>query len=47
MVLLDKYQKRIPTTWDELIETAKYITKKEGEKGNEVVGYNGLFPGKS
>jgi len=44
MILLEKYQKRIPTTWDELIETAKYIIKKEKEEGNEVVGYNGLFP---
>jgi len=44
MDLLNKYQKRVPRTWDELMETAKYITEREKEEGNEVVGYNGLFP---
>eukprot|EP00833_Pecoramyces_ruminatium_P008684 jgi/Orpsp1_1/1182716/evm.model.c7180000082382.1 len=43
--LLNKYEKDIPTTWDELIKTGKYILNKEQENGNiNLVGYNGLFP---
>jgi len=32
--LLDKYDRKPPKTWDELIETADYINKREKEKGN-------------
>jgi len=46
MRLLNEYGKDIPKTWDELIDTAKYISKKEQEKGNfDLMLYNGLFPG--
>jgi len=46
MPLLRKYNKEIPKTWDDLIDTAKFIIKKEKEIGNEdIIGYNGLFPG--
>jgi len=42
--LLKKYDKKIPKTWDELINTAKYILEKEKELGNtQLIGYNGLF----
>jgi len=45
MKLLNEYDKPIPKTWDELIETSLYITQQEKEKGNpNVVAYNGLFP---
>jgi len=36
---LTLYQKRMPKTWDELMETAKYICKKEKEEHN-----NSLVP---
>jgi len=43
---LDKYNKRIPKTWDEMISTGMYILEKERENNNtEIVGYNGYFPG--
>jgi len=43
---LKKYGKESPKTWDELIETAEYIIKEEKDKyNNEIIGYNGLFPG--
>ncbi|ORX80267.1 periplasmic binding protein-like II [Anaeromyces robustus] len=41
---LNKYNKTIPQTWDELFETAKYIIEKEKEEGNKIIGYNGHFP---
>ncbi|KAG4094545.1 hypothetical protein H8356DRAFT_1277005 [Neocallimastix lanati (nom. inval.)] len=42
--LLKKYDKQIPTTWDELIETSKYILKKEQDANNtNIIAYNGLF----
>ncbi|OUM62421.1 hypothetical protein PIROE2DRAFT_11271, partial [Piromyces sp. E2] len=41
-VLLKKYQKEIPKTWDDLIETAKDILK--GENDENLIGYNGYFP---
>jgi len=45
--LLNKYGKEIPETWDELIETGSYILKNEIKNGNyDLIGYNGLFPGK-
>eukprot|EP00833_Pecoramyces_ruminatium_P017622 jgi/Orpsp1_1/1191654/evm.model.d7180000087585.1 len=41
---LKKYHKNIPLTWDELIDTGKYILKKEHELNNtNIIGYNGLF----
>jgi len=38
----------VPKTWDELIETSKYIINEEKRLYNntELIGYNGLFPGK-
>lgn len=43
--LLDKYNKKPPKTWDELIETAKYILEEEKKIGHDdIFGYNGLFP---
>ncbi|ORX72573.1 hypothetical protein BCR32DRAFT_250021 [Anaeromyces robustus] len=43
-VLLDKYNKTIPKTWDELIETGKEIIEKEKAYNNtELVGYNGFM----
>ncbi|KAL6631985.1 periplasmic binding protein-like II [Neocallimastix sp. 'constans'] len=42
--LLNKYNKTIPKTWDELLNTSKYILKEEHKANNtNVVGYNGLF----
>ncbi len=36
----------MPKTWDELIETAKYILEEEKKLNNTaLIGYNGLFPG--
>jgi len=46
MVLLNKYKKRIPKTWEELYNTAKYIIEKEKELNNtDLIGYNGLLIG--
>jgi len=42
--LLNKYNKSIPRTWDELINTCKYIMKKENN--TDLICYNGLFDGK-
>eukprot|EP00833_Pecoramyces_ruminatium_P005016 jgi/Orpsp1_1/1179048/evm.model.c7180000067718.1 len=43
--LLDKYHKKIPNVWDELIETGKEILEKERALNNtELIGYNGFFP---
>jgi len=39
--LLSKYNKPIPKTWDELIETCKYIMEREND--SELICYNGLF----
>ncbi|ORX96084.1 periplasmic binding protein-like II [Neocallimastix californiae] len=42
--LLKKYNKPIPKTWNELIETGKYILEKErAEENTDIIGYNGLF----
>eukprot|EP00833_Pecoramyces_ruminatium_P005035 jgi/Orpsp1_1/1179067/evm.model.c7180000067801.1 len=42
--LLSKYNKEIPKTWDELLETASYILNEEKKKNNtDLIGYNGLF----
>jgi len=42
--LLGRYNKSIPKTWDELIETCKYIMEKEKEN-SDLICYNGLFDG--
>jgi len=48
MDLLNKYEKDIPKTWDELIKTGKFILENERKNGNEdLLGYNGLFAGKN
>jgi len=45
--LLNKYEKRVPKTWDELIDTSLMILKEEEKRGNtELSTYNGLFGGK-
>ena len=45
--LLQKYNKNYPRTWDELIETARYIVQKEKEANNTLlIGYNGMMSGK-
>ncbi|ORX79253.1 periplasmic binding protein-like II [Anaeromyces robustus] len=44
IALLTSYNKTVPETWDELIETSKYILEKEREKNNtSLIGYNGLM----
>ncbi|KAL6595200.1 hypothetical protein U3516DRAFT_607950 [Neocallimastix sp. 'constans'] len=41
---LKKHKKRIPKTWDELIETSKYILREEKKLNNtQLLAYNGLF----
>jgi len=45
MVLLEKYGKPIPKTWDEMLETGKYILQQERLNNTNIVGYNGYFPG--
>ncbi|KAG4105582.1 periplasmic binding protein-like II [Neocallimastix lanati (nom. inval.)] len=37
---LDKYEKPIPKTWNELIDTAKFIISEEQKDGNELIGYS-------
>jgi len=48
MEYLQKYNKNVPKTWDELIETAKYILEQERKINinSQLIGYNGLFTGK-
>jgi len=41
--LLKRYNKEVPKTWDELIETTKFILDKE--KDTNLIGYKGYFPG--
>jgi len=44
MELLEKYNKTIPKTWDDVLITGKYILEKEKEIGNtDLMGYNGLY----
>jgi len=44
IALLNAYNKKIPETWDELIDTAKYIVEEERKHNNtNIVAYNGLF----
>jgi len=47
-VYLEKYNRKIPTTWDELLETGKFILEKERENNGDInlIGYNGFFPSK-
>ncbi|OUM69285.1 hypothetical protein PIROE2DRAFT_2782 [Piromyces sp. E2] len=42
-ILLNKYNKTIPTTWDELIDTFNYINERESAIGNTLNKYVG-FP---
>lgn len=43
-LLLAKYDKEIPKTWDQMIETAKEILTKEKDLNNtSLIGYNGLL----
>jgi len=45
-VLLKKYKRKIPETWDEFLDTSKYILKKEKELNNtNLMIYNGLYNG--
>jgi len=44
-ILLDKYKKQAPKTWDELLNTSKYIYDEEKKKNNTIIRYNGLFDG--
>jgi len=42
--LLEKYNKNVPKTWDELLDTAKFILSEEKKHNiTDIVGYNGLF----
>ncbi|ORX81116.1 periplasmic binding protein-like II [Anaeromyces robustus] len=44
MKLLDKYNKTIPKTWNELFETSKYILNEEEKLNNtDLVPFNGLI----
>ncbi|OUM69935.1 hypothetical protein PIROE2DRAFT_2135 [Piromyces sp. E2] len=39
--ILKKYEKSIPKTWDELLETGKYVLKKERELNNtNLIGFS-------
>jgi len=40
---LEKYDKKIPKTWDELLEIGQYIVKQEKLNNTNLYGYNGLF----
>jgi len=43
-ILLSKYGKQIPKTWDQVIETGSFILQKEKEENNnDLIGYNGLM----
>jgi len=44
---LERYNKEVPKTWDELFETGKYILEQERQKNNNLVGYNGYFTSNS
>jgi len=41
--LLNKYGKQAPKTWDELLETSKYIYEEEKKLNNTIIRYNGLI----
>jgi len=46
--LLKRYDREVPKTWDDLIDTARDILKREKAKNGEsdLIGYNGLLNGK-
>jgi len=47
MELLNKYQKEIPKTWDDLIETGLYIYNEElKNNNNDLMIYSGLINSK-
>ncbi|KAL6609129.1 hypothetical protein U3516DRAFT_754851 [Neocallimastix sp. 'constans'] len=42
--LLDKYELKKPSTWNELLNYGKYILEEEKKKNStKLIGYNGLF----
>ncbi|KAL6625024.1 hypothetical protein U3516DRAFT_823967 [Neocallimastix sp. 'constans'] len=42
--ILNKYNMPVPKTWEQLLETGKYIYDEEVKLGNtEIIAYNGLF----
>jgi len=41
--LLKRYNKSVPKTWDELMETSKYIYDEEQKRNNTIIRYNGLI----
>ncbi|KAG4093785.1 hypothetical protein H8356DRAFT_1081047 [Neocallimastix lanati (nom. inval.)] len=43
---MDKYNKLIPKTWNELIETAKYIISEEEKDNNDIIGYTADISGR-
>ncbi|KAL6630729.1 periplasmic binding protein-like II, partial [Neocallimastix sp. 'constans'] len=43
MDLLEKYDKAIPETWDELIETSIYIMDREKDNDKDLISFNGLY----
>jgi len=46
MDLLNKYEKKIPKTWEELIETSKLFLREEKKQNNtDLIGFTGLFSG--
>jgi len=47
MELFNKYHKEVPKTWDELIETGKYIYNEELKDGNnDLMIYSGSLTSK-
>ncbi|KAG4093703.1 hypothetical protein H8356DRAFT_1328924 [Neocallimastix lanati (nom. inval.)] len=42
--LLNKYNQKVPKTWNELYDTGKYIMEKEKKNNNNIIIYNGFFP---
>jgi len=42
-ILLEKYEKPIPKTWDELKATSTYIYEREKENNPSLIRYNGLY----
>ena len=48
MDLLNKYEKKLPKTWEEMLNIGNEILKEERANGNnELIGYNGFIPGKN
>jgi len=43
---LDKYNKKVPTTWDDLISIGQSILEEERKENNdtEIIGYLGHMP---